>query len=211
MTPEFNTIEPPQLQEYIDVVVNTILVESKEKFYCDPIQIDELGKVQNNYDTLRKIFDYLVRNGICKSFDIQHVPELSYEGYDAIPYVIIHGIDHEKCQRYSGVVSALIAWCTRHDFYRGREPVWFAQETLFYYRAGISLEGFQAKLCEALFDHGFGKQLRESDVIEFVTGSKDDVVFDIKDLVKQVNRKARDQFGIPQLIHRKNGLIYAEY
>jgi len=86
----------------------------------------------------------------------------------------------------------------------------FEHNTLYYHMSSVELAGNQRKLCYLLFEkHPIEHRIPESEISEFLTNNPDDDLLDIKDLVKMVNRKLREELGLKEsVIFRKNGTVY---
>lgn len=199
-------IKPNVLKEKVSAAMYCITDTSKELEYPKNLRCDKLSEVLEYEETLRKILDYLRDQKFIKDYIIKMNQETPIIFVDTIELL---KVDYDRCQAFILLGYEHIRWMMEAEE-KGKDPIqdiWFKNDILHYQKTAIELSGFQARLCELLFDKTAVHQLVEdSDATEFITG---DSFLDLKDLVKVVNKKLKKEFDLDSaVIKQKNGKIY---
>jgi hypothetical protein len=139
---------------------------------------------------------HLINDVVLKGVDYHFVNKL-YDNANSVVRININRISQSDLSPDRILATELSEFTFEHD-------------TLYSHMSAIELAGNQRRLCYLLFEkYPIEHRIPESEVSEFLTGDSNDNLLDIKDLVKMVNRKLKEEFGLKEsIIFRKEGMVY---
>lgn len=205
---EFPHLEPKGLNDQVGIVINYINGIGKNKVYPNDLELEECANLFDYKESFKKILNYLIEIKCITGYEFQDFifPSHPFES------VVLFGVDYDITDLYGKQSAQKILWMLEADA-KGKnisQDFWFKNDTLYYKGRELELLGFQARLCEFLFDNlETNERIEEGKAIAFIVGEGGDELLDIKDLTKQVNRKIKEYFRLDKsVIKRENGKIF---
>lgn len=202
-------IKPKVLVSLLEIMIREIFEKGESNSFSEDLWINSNGIVADvTESTLEKILNYLQQNKFFQSYEIDYDKSTPIF---VIRFIKLKNIDYDLCNEYIKLEVKKLYWMFLADG-KGKDVTqdfWFVNDVLYYHSMELELPGFQARLCEKLFDQMKAREMIEdSDLIEFITGEGTDT-YDLKSLIKEVNKKMKAVFELEEsVIRQKNGKTY---
>ena len=207
---EFPCIKPKNLDGYVNVATNFIQRLGDSTGFAKNEKITEYSDLLIFKDVSVQVFDYLISIKCIEAYQFEY----SKNRNAPLKSIKLFNIDYPLVKIYSLNQSRILMWMIEAE--QKGEPLvrnfWFKNDTLYYEGLELLFSGAQARLCEILFDIRYEQEsINEQDIVEFITGNADDIIFDLKDSIKNVNLKIKKYFNISNnLIKRRNGKVFTQ-
>ena len=199
-------ISPNVLDDLLGHFVWVLMKQAEEKGFPNDLAVKPDDELWEKEDGVKTVLEYLKQNRFLSSY--------SFDMDKTTPIILLNSItlqsvDYDRFNELYQQQLSKISWSLRQpnemrSFY---QDIWFANNVLNYQTASIELSGYQAKLCNLLFDKiELNQGIKDIDVIEFLGA---DSLFDLKDLIKVLNKKFKTHFGLDKVVIRqKDGMVY---